>query len=138
MELIRFRQLDHIHSLHLWLKSLELHTFMLTVSHYLHTENVFCWGPNGVTYNRSNHHSNTGSSTVFYRLITHMLVVMRGTGTPMQQCFNTLQLLLLLIIEIYVLVGCLLAVTWFEEHLQVILQNGTSITFKNRQYIHKI
>ena len=38
---------------------------------------------------------------------------MRGTITPIQHWFNTLQLLLLVIIEIYVSDGCLSAVTLF-------------------------
>lgn len=54
------------------------------------------------------------SSIVISKIITHLLVLMRGTITPIQHWFNTLQLLSLVVIEIYVSVGFLLAVTCFE------------------------
>lgn len=59
---------------------------MQTLSHHLHTENEFCWGHNGL---RIRPITTGASSTVYSRIITRMLVLMRGTITPIQHWFNT-------------------------------------------------
>lgn len=74
--------------------------------HHLHTEKDFFWGgDNGLLRTRPTTVLTPGaSSTVYSRIITYMLVLMRGTITPTQHWFNTLQLLtlLLVIIQIYI------------------------------------